>query len=280
MKTDSLLRIFKQTCINRFFELEVARAYDDKLIKSPIYLSVGTEHIPATIAEVKKDWAIFAQHRAHSYALSFGMPPELLAKELLGMKDGSNGGRGGSASFSYSPIGLFGHSGLLGDQVPIGVGYAHASQKPTLVVLGDAAAEEDYVLAALGYASTKKAPVLFIVEDNNLSILTEKKVRRSWNIASAARGLGVSALDIDDNVDDILYCLTYGTDFPYLLNINCRRHLWHSGTGKDNEPEYDIIEDMREALSYTVKEESQYIESKAKLDMELLWERLRKQLEA
>ena len=41
--------------------------------------------------------------------------------------------------------------------------------------LGDASAEEDYVLTSLGWASTKKLPILFIVEDNNLSILTEKK---------------------------------------------------------------------------------------------------------
>ena len=42
--------------------------------------------------------------------------------------------------------------------------------------MGDASAEEDYVLGALGWASTKKLPILFIVEDNNLSILTEKKL--------------------------------------------------------------------------------------------------------
>ena len=41
--------------------------------------------------------------------------------------------------------------------------------------MGDASAEEDYALGALGWASTKELPILFIVEDNNLSILTEKK---------------------------------------------------------------------------------------------------------
>ena len=69
---------------------------------------------------------------------------------------------------------MFGHDGHMGTQVPIGVGACFTSKKPTIIFMGDAAAEEDYVLGALGWASTKKLPILFIVEDNNLSILTEK----------------------------------------------------------------------------------------------------------
>ena len=55
--------------------------------------------------------------------------------------------------------------------------------------MGDASAEEDYVLGALGWAATKKLPILFIVEDNNLSILTEKK---SEEIGTCTMWLGHS----------------------------------------------------------------------------------------
>ena len=64
----------------------------------------------------------------------------------------------------------------MGSQVPIAIGACYASKKPTIVFLGDASAEEDYVLAALGWASFKKLPILFVVEDNNMSIKTEKKL--------------------------------------------------------------------------------------------------------
>ena len=47
--------------------------------------------------------------------------------------------------------------------------------------------EEDYVLAALGWASFKKLPILFVVEDNNMSIKTEKKIRRHWEMSDVAR---------------------------------------------------------------------------------------------
>ena len=78
-------------------------------------------------------------------------------------------------------IKMFGHDGLMGTQGPIGVGSCFVSKKPTIVFLGDASAEEDYVLASLGWASFKKLPILFIVEDNNLSILTEKKLEALGN---------------------------------------------------------------------------------------------------
>ena len=68
--------------------------------------------------------------------------------------------------------------------VPIGVGACFASKQPTIVFVGDSAAEEDYCLSAIGWASTKKLPILFIVEDNNLSILTEKKIRRNSHFLS------------------------------------------------------------------------------------------------
>ena len=63
----------------------------------------------------------------------------------------------------------------MGSNGPIGVGACYATKKPTIIFLGDAAAEEDYVLGALGWASTKNLPLLVVVEDNNYSILTEKK---------------------------------------------------------------------------------------------------------
>ena len=65
------LGIFEQTCRNRANELSIAKMYDDGQIKVPIYLSIGQEHIPASIAAVSKDFLIFAQHRAHSWFLSF-----------------------------------------------------------------------------------------------------------------------------------------------------------------------------------------------------------------
>ena len=98
---------------------------------------------------------------------------------------------------------MFGHDGHMGTQVPIGIGACFTSKKPTIIFMGDASAEEDYVLGALGWAATKKLPILFIVEDNNLSILTEKKVRRNWDMHDVARSFKMKGYNLKDNPCEI-----------------------------------------------------------------------------
>lgn len=265
-----MIEIFKQLCINRYFELEVAKAHQNGHINIPIYLSIGQDHIPAIIAQYCKDWALFPQHRCHSWCLSWGMSPESIAKELLGRKDGCNGGMGGSASLASKEHKIFGHSGLLGDQAPIAVGYAQASKQKTVCILGDAAAEEDYVLASLGYATTHKVPILFICEDNNLSILTEKKVRRSWSIVDVAHGFGLNAYDIEDDIYSI-YKTVQKIKLPGLININTCRHLWHAGSGQDKKPEYDILECLKKS---SLMKPCLHMEQETKIYMETLWKNL------
>jgi pyruvate dehydrogenase E1 component alpha subunit len=223
--------------------LEVAKAVKSKKISCPVYLGVGQEHIAVCLSKLCPNYAVFPQHRCHSYGLSFGIPPEELARQIIyGME--------GSASIGDSSRKIFGHSGLLGDQVPIACGYAFSG--PTIVVLGDAAAEEDYVLASLGFAVTHKLPILFVCEDNNLSILTEKSVRRSWDLVDVAKGFGLNAKTIEDNPEDIL---NIEISLPMLVQIKTERHLWHCGTGQDSPPRKDVLIKLRELYGDDIEKE-------------------------
>lgn len=240
MPVQPLLEALSQAAFNRAFEFEVAKAFDRKLIKAPIYLAVGQEHIAPAVAAVRKEWLIFAQHRCHAYYLTFGGDPRALVDELLHRPTGCAGGMGGSASIHDQRIGMFGHSGLMGDQVPIAVGAAFIARKPTLAIMGDASAEEDYVFGAMGFAVTKRAPVLFLCEDNDLSILTHVSVRRSWNMVDVADALGMPAVDISDDPWLIAHHVAALVDrLPAFINIRTCRALWHAGTGTDGAPEWD-----------------------------------------
>ena len=44
---ETTLELFRRICINRYFELNLKKVYDTGIIKMPIYLSLGEEHIPA-----------------------------------------------------------------------------------------------------------------------------------------------------------------------------------------------------------------------------------------
>lgn len=276
---DYALKLFAQTCFNRFFEFEVKKAYDRGLMKLPIYLSVGQEHIPAAIASVFSDCLIFAQHRAHSVYLSFGGDPRQLIDELLSRPTGCARGMGGSASIHAPQIGMFGHSGLMGDQVPIAVGAALGANKPVLTVMGDASAEEDYIYGALGFAVTKKLPVLFVCEDNDLSILTRTPVRRSWTLCGLAQGLGLRAVDITDDPWLIAHHVKeLSQRLPALINIRTCRGLWHAGSGCDGPPEWDrfaLIKDTMKTLG--LEQDALAIESDTERTVQNLWaEQLRK----
>ena len=241
--SDYRLNVFRRASLCRNFEQYVYEGIKAGLFKFPIYLSAGQEYISSSIAEVLDQKNIrpdiFIQHRGHSIYLSFNSPIVKLIDELLGRPSGCANGMGGSASIQSIENDIFGHDGLMGSQVPIAVGHCYSTQKPTVVFIGDASAEEDYVLGAMGWAATKKLPILFVVEDNNLSILTEKKVRRSWELHSVAQAFGMSAKDITDDPFEVKASMESVFEGPMLLNIKTHRKFWHSGAGIDDENIFD-----------------------------------------
>jgi pyruvate dehydrogenase E1 component alpha subunit len=179
---------------------------------------------------------------------------------------------GGSASLGDITHNIYPHDGMLGSQAPIAVGACMASSRRTYVHIADASAEEDYVLGALGMAATHQLPILFICEDNNLSILTEKKVRRSWNIVDVAESFGLDALDIDDTIDDIQLALNT-IKLPGLINIECERHYWHAGSGQDSSPNIDRIKELHHYFN-TTSVKINDLEKKIDTQIEAIWQPL------
>jgi pyruvate dehydrogenase E1 component alpha subunit len=173
------IETFKKASLCRHFENEVFKRVKSKIIKFPVYLSAGQEFIPSSISQLvfmkKIKPLLFGQHRAHSIYLSFGGDIKKLINELLGKKNGCTYGMGGSLSIHSEKINMYGHDGFMGSNATIGVGACFSSKKPTIIFIGDAAIEEDYVLASLSWVAKKNLPILFVVEDNNFAVLTKKK---------------------------------------------------------------------------------------------------------
>ena len=258
----------------------VKEAADQDCFKIPIYLSIGTELNSAALSMVLKGYNIFAQHRGHALYLNFGGPPEGLRDELLGLPTGCSGGMSGSNAIQSPEINMFGHSGLMGEQIPIAVGAALASKQPTLAICGDASVEEDYIYPSLGYAATKKLPILFVCEDNDLSILTKVEVRRNWNPSDVAKSLGIPSVDITDDPWLIAYhAKQMSKNLPGFINIRTVRHLWHAGTGSDESPEwnrYQLIIEKLEELG--LSKQTKYIDKENFQKVDQLWkEQLQKQ---
>ena len=164
---------------------------------------------------------------------------------------------------------MYGHDGLMGSNGPIGVGACYATKEPTIIFLGDAAAEEDYVLGALGWASTKNLPLLVVVEDNNYSILTEKKIRRNWEMSDVAKAFKIKAFDLDDNPMNIYRYSKYFFNKPCLLNISTNRIYWHAGAGKDSDKTFDRYKSEKKILG----KRANLIDYKTKKLIKNLWQK-------
>ena len=245
-------QVFEKASLARNFEEQVIANVKNKKIKIPVYVSAGQEFIAssiATICKLKKiKPLIFGQHRCHSTYLTFDGNKGKLIDELLQRKTGCTKGMGGSASIHSTQINMYGHDGLMGSNGPIGVGACYATKKPTIIFLGDAAAEEDYVLGALGWASTKNLPLLVVVEDNNYSILTEKKIRRNWEMSDVAKAFKMKGFNCDDNPMNIYKYSKFFFKQPCLLNINTNRIYWHAGAGRDSEKTFDRYKSEKKIL--------------------------------
>ena len=267
------LNVFKKASLCRNFELSTSDHINSGKIYVPTYVSTGQEFISSSLSVISKTKKIkpllFGQHRCHSIYLSFGGKIDYLIDELLGRNTGINKGFSGSASVGNSKINMYGHDGLMGSNGPIGVGACFASKKPTIIFLGDAAVEEDYVLGAMGWASKKKLPLIFVIEDNNFSIATEKAVRRNWEIKDIAKSFKIKAFDIKDCPLEIKYKSKYFFKQPILLNIFTNRINEHRGGESLKKNKYDryLIEMKKIGKKATI------IDQKFKKLIEKLWQK-------
>lgn len=282
---DVSLEMFRRMCLVRYFETGIIEAVQNGAITYPIYLSSGQEAIAAAMSLIIPEFMIFTQHRCHAIYLSFGGNPARLKDELLGLRSGTSGGRAGSNCIQCheNNITMYGHHGLIGENVPLAVGAALGSGKPTVCFFGDGAAEEDYVFAAMGFAISQKLPVLFVCEDNNLSILTTVDVRRSWSMTDVAKALGMPAIDITDDPWTIFKrAQEFKSTLPAFLNIYTCRLNWHMGTGTDGQPEWNRFNLVKGECKKTgLGEQIWQIEKETKNQMEQLWDKkqLQKRLE-
>lgn len=271
---DTSLEIFRRMCRIRFFEQQTARAASDGFIKCPIYLSLGQESIAAAVSTVMSGSYVFAQHRGHSVYLAFEGDIVKLIDELLGLPTGCCGGMGGSPPIQDREKKIIGHEGLIGEHLPIAVGAAlGAPQEKVVCFFGDGAVEEDYVYGGLGFAATHKLSVLFICEDNNLSVLTPTQDRRTWKIDEVVRAMGIPSMDITDDPWLIRHHVKmFSENLPAFLNVRTCRGYWHVGVGTDGLPEWDRFALVKAKLNeLELGCQADQIESEAKQVIENLW---------
>src|ERR1019366_5410915 len=117
--------------------------------------------------------------------------------EIMGRVSGVSGGRGGSQHLCFRN---FHSNGIQGGIAPVAVGSAMARKAQHAIVavfLGDGTMGEGLTYESLNLAAVLAAPVLFVVEDNEIAQTTPKELVVSGSIAARSAPFGIRAFTYD-----------------------------------------------------------------------------------
>ena len=203
---EQAVRIYRMMHLIRQFEERVAECFARGEIPGFIHLCVGQEAVPATVCSLlNEDDLIAATHRGHGQCLAKGAEVDRVMAELFGRKTGTCKGKGGSMHLCHMAQGILGTNGVVGANLPIGVGAALAAQvrgtgQVAVCFFGDGAANTGAAHEALNLASVWVLPAVFVCENNGYAEFTAQTVHtKATSIAERAAAYGMTGVTVDGN---------------------------------------------------------------------------------
>src|SRR5512143_3672150 len=164
----------------------------------------------ATVFQKGKDRLING-YRDHGHSLAMGMDPKAAMAELFGKATGCSKGKGGSMHFFQAEVGNLGGHGIVGSQIPLGVGAAFACKYRntggvTYTLFGDGAINQGVHNETLNLASLWHLPVIFIVENNKVAMGTQvERSSAETDLERRGSGYNMPYRDFDGNdLDEVI----------------------------------------------------------------------------
>ena len=198
------LYFFEQMCRIRHFELAAIKAKQKELVLGAIHPSIGQEAVAVGICgNLEKRDILLSTHRGHGHTLSKGGNPQSMMLELLGKQGGVCSGKGGSMHIADFDEGMLGANGVVGANINIAVGAAHAikiknENRIVVCIFGDGAINRGPFLEGLNWAKIFNLSILFVCEDNSYSAMT-KTCHTTAGLGSVPRAeaLGIKAKSLN-----------------------------------------------------------------------------------
>jgi pyruvate dehydrogenase E1 component alpha subunit len=156
----------------RRFEEEILRVAQDHPYVGRQHLHIGHEATGAAVASQLTPADLFhTTHRNHGYLIARGANPGRAMAEIMGRKDGLNGGRGGPWHLCDRAAGFQSTSAMVGGSVglAVGAGFGLKTQGSNAIGVahfGDGTLDEGICYESFNLASIFSLPVLFLCENN------------------------------------------------------------------------------------------------------------------
>lgn len=261
-RTDALKYLETLMRIRRM-ETSAGNLYKEKQIRGFCHLYSGQEAVAVGIeAGIQPGDAIITAYRCHGFAMTRGVPVRGVLSELTGRKNGCSKGKGGSMHIFHKDF--YGGNGIVGAQVPLGVGIAlamkHQGSKSICVTLyGDGAANQGQVFEAFNMAKLWNLPTLFICENNKYGMGTAVR-RSSANTSYYTRGDYIPGIWVDGmDVLTVREAVRFASGWcrsdkgPILLEVETYRYHGHSmsdpGTSYRTREEVQSMRRSRDPIS-------------------------------
>jgi len=233
---------FESMLLMRRFEEKAGQLYGQQKIRGFCHLYIGQEACASgAISALEKDDKWITAYRCHAHPLGLGTDPGAVMAELFGKATGTTKGKGGSMHIFDKEVNFMGGHGIVGAQVPMGLGIGFAerykgSKNLCICYMGDGAVRQGAVHEALNLAMLYKTPVIFVIENNGYAMGTSVK-RSSYieDLSSLGDAYGMPSFAVDAmNVEDVHEAVAEAAerarkgDGPTLLEFRTYRYKGHS----------------------------------------------------
>lgn len=285
---------FESMLLMRRFEEKAGQLYGQQKIKGFCHLYIGQEACASgAVSALKVGDGYITSYRDHAHPLALGTDPNLIMAELYGKETGTSKGKGGSMHIFDKERYFYGGHGIVGGQIPLGLGIAFAEKykktdKLCLTYMGDGAVRQGAFHETLNLAMHFKIPVIFAIENNGYAMGTS--VQRTSNVTDLAK-LGdaydmpsesVDAMKVEDVHNAVTKAASRARkgDGPTLLEFKTYRYKGHSMSDpakyrtKEEVEAYkrrDPIEQVKLAiLKYKFADEAYFQKVEAKVKQRVL----------
>jgi pyruvate dehydrogenase E1 component alpha subunit len=254
------LHAYREMLLIRRFEEKAAQLYGMGFIGGFCHLYIGQEAVVVGMKMAAADGdQMITTYRDHGHMLACGMDPKGVMAELTGRAHGYSKGKGGSMHMFSKPRHFYGGHGIVGANVPLGVGIAFANRyrdsgHVCQTYFGDGAANQGQVYESFNMAKLWKLPVVFVIENNKYAMGTSvERSAATTDFSQRGRSFDIPGEQVDGmdvravkaTADRVLKWVRDGNG-PYILEMLTYRYRGHSMSDPAKYRTREEVQKMRE----------------------------------